>query len=143
MVQHKSNTVKSTGDLVSVLGASGGFNYRVISIVIPQQCDEIRFRVFSNAQKNDFCYSFSDRFNLPEIVPATLPKNDIYFLPMIDSNGFFRQLSQGIGFSEEIIIRQPSDFGETIYFSPVNVGDTDGEWGVQWQIIGGCKANGY
>ena len=62
MVLHKSNTVRNSGGL-PVLGASGGFNYRVFSINIPQECDEIRFQVLNNSQKNTFAYSFDDAFS--------------------------------------------------------------------------------
>ncbi len=143
MVIHKSNTVRNSGAL-SVLGATGGFNYRVFSINIPQECDEIRFQLYNSAGKNTFVYSFDDAFNIEEVAPTNVQSSlSLWSLPFMNMNGEFLLYDNTYGYSEQIIIRNPSDFGETIYFMSKSVGVTSGTWGVQWQIIGGCNPNGY
>lgn len=140
---HKTNTVRNSG-VLSVLGASGGFNYRVFSINIPQECDEIRFQLYNSSGKNRFVYSFDDAFNVEEATPTNVQSSlSLWSLPFVNMNGEFLLYDTAYGYSEQIIIRNPSDFGETIYFMSSNVGTTDGTWGVQWQIIGGCNPNGY
>ncbi len=143
MVLHKSNTVRNSG-VLSVLGASGGFNYRVFSINIPKECDEIRFQLFNNSQKNTFAYSFDDAFNIEEVTPTTVQSSlSLWQLPFVNGENSFLLSDNDFGYSQQIIIRKPSDFGETIYFMATNIGSSGGTWGVQWQIIGGCNPNGY
>ncbi len=136
------NTVRNSPLLQARLNANKSVVY---SIRIPQECDEIRFQLFNQREKNSFCYSFDDKFGVPEINTFDATQSlSIYRLPFLNSEvQFLMTDSQSLGYSQEVIIRNPSDFGETIYFFSHVVGDGNGLWGVQWQIIGGCNPNGY
>lgn len=143
MAKGKANRVRNSGELDAVT-TSG--DYAVYSIVIPQEADEIRFQVISNSSKNAFSYSFDDMFNVPSVTEA-IAKNSlsIYKLYFTDANGGFLKSAMGgsIGFSQEIVIRNPSDFGQAIYFVGYEIGTDSSKWTVQWQVIGGCNTNGY
>jgi len=136
------NTVRNSPNLVASLT---GNNSVVYSIRIPQECDEIRFQLYNNREKNSFCYSFDDKFSVDEVNTFDATQSlSIYRLPFLNAETQFLMMdSQSLGYSQEIIIRNPSDFGETIYFFCNAVGVPQGIWGVQWQIIGGCNPNGY
>lgn len=138
---NKSNTTNSTG----ILTVGNGTSTRIISIDIPEQCDEIRFQVALNATKNVPCYSFDDFFNRDRY---NSDNNGYTFLnkwtlPCTDGSGN-AFLSDGTWtYSQEIVIRNPSSFGKSIYFTHREIGDASGSFFVQWQIIGGCATNGY
>ena len=85
-------------------------------------------------------------FNVPSI-NGTLASNSlsVYNLNFVNGDATFLRAIWGgeLGFSQEIVIRNPSDFGEAIYFVGSEIGSDEETFIVQWQIIGGCNPNGY
>mgnify|MGYP003626913834 CR=1 FL=1 len=141
MVQYKSNSTKNIG-IQSVGTAPSTVN--IMSIDIPQECDEIRFQYFTNTTKNLPLYSFANRYNVPTWAGDGNRLNlDYWAIPMVDGAGSSLLSDSVFNYSQEVIIRNPTSFGKTIYFSHWLVGDFTGVWGVQYQIIGGCNPNGY
>ena len=140
MVQYKSNSTKNIG--IHSVGTNGFYN--IMSIDIPQECDEIRFQYFGNATKNIPMYSFADRYNVATWAGDNNRINlDYWAIPIVDGNGAPLLSDNIFNYAQEVIIRNPTSFGKTIYFSHWQVGDLSGVWGVQYQIIGGCNPNGY
>lgn len=141
MVVHKSNKVSSSG----IISVGNNTATRIISIDVPQQCDEIRFQYFGNTSKNVPIYSFDEYYNVNDYNSSTMgfALLNRWVLPLVDGNGVALLSESSFLYSQEIVIRNPSSFGKTIYFSHREIGDNSGVFGVQWQIIGGCNPNGY
>ncbi len=140
MVQYKSNSTKNVG--IRPVG-TGGVSHTIVSIDIPEQCDEIRFQYFGNTSKNVPFYSFADRYNVATFTGDSSRVNlDYWTIPYTDSSGNLPRFDGSFGYGEIVVIRNPTSFGKTIYFSHLQIGDNTGVFGVQYQIIGGCN-NGY
>jgi|SaaInlStandDraft_1057018.scaffolds.fasta_scaffold32199_3 hypothetical protein len=136
MVQYKINETKNIG--IRSAG-TGGSTHNIASIDLPEQCDEIRFQYYSNTTKNVPFYSFSDRYNVASFTGDTNRQNLDYWIMPADNT-----LTDGIfTYSQQYIIRNPTSFGKTIYFSHNEIGVNGAPFGVQYQIIGGCNTNGY
>tara|TARA_R110002012_G_scaffold318895_2_gene538061 strand:+ start:7895 stop:8341 length:447 start_codon:yes stop_codon:yes gene_type:complete len=148
MVQYKSNVAKNTGELNTVFtGGNVGTATatKIKSIDIPEQCDEFRFRFMLSSTKNIPMYSFNDRFNRSEWNSQAYGQTDLSHIrvPMTDGNSMPTRYDGTFAYSEWIIVREPSAFGSAIFFSLAELGASDGFFGVQYQIIGGCNPNGY
>tara|TARA_Y100001973_G_C5198640_1_gene336044 strand:+ start:772 stop:1182 length:411 start_codon:yes stop_codon:yes gene_type:complete len=112
-----------------------------ISISLPKNCTEIRFKVESETNRVQYGYSFDPSFNRPTIVPneingAIAENYNWYGLSYDGSTGF-----SAFPATKEVIIRKTEDMPNTMYVF-VSMTGANSQAVLFYQIIGGSN-NGY
>ncbi len=128
------------GRLVGKTTGNNGAEHKVLTLSLPKNACEVRFRVMTSNSKNQFAYSFEPRYDNISVVPNEVKSsaNTDYWLLAQTTNAI---LTEEYTVSEDIIIRSPTTLPGRINFLVWNSG-TNGEYYVFYQIIGG-KNNGY
>jgi len=128
------------GRLVGQTSGNNGADHKVLTLSLPKNACEVRFRVVCGSSKNQFAYSFEPRYDNISVVPneLKLDSNTDYWLLAQTSNAV-ANLTYIV--SEDIIIRSPTTLPGRVNFLVWNTGTVD-TWYVYYQIIGG-KNNGY
>lgn len=128
------------GRLVGRTSGNNGAAHKVLTLSLPKNACEVRFRVITPSSKNQFAYSFEPRYDNIEVVPNELKSNTNtdYWLLVQTSDAV---INSPYGVSEDIIIRSPTTLPGRINFLVWNSG-TNEDFSVYYQIIGG-KNNGY